>query len=122
MAFAVVFVAEFAFDAVLATVFAAAFVFVTILLRSFVFAITATFDGRLLAFVKTLASVAALVLVTLALASVAGVASVGVSSATVSRTETPPLSAGIANIRADSIKIVAAAIVIFDKIVCEPRG
>ena len=121
MAFAVVFVAEFAFDAVLATVFAAAFVFVTILLRSFVFAITATFDGRLLAFVKTLASVAALVLVTLALASVAGVASVGVS-ATVSRTETPPLSAGIANIRADSIKIVAAAIVIFDKIVCEPRG
>ena len=38
------------------------------------------------------------------------------------KTETPPCKAGIAISKAESIKTVAAAIVIFDKTVCAPRG
>ncbi len=38
------------------------------------------------------------------------------------KTELPPCNAGIAINRAESIKTVAATIVIFDKIVCVPRG
>ena len=104
----------FVFD----TVLAAVFVFV----REFVFTTTATFDGRLLTSVETFASTATFAFVsTLALASVTGVDSDG-ASPTVSSTEIFPVSAGIARSKADSIKTVAAAIVTFDKIVCEPRG
>lgn len=38
------------------------------------------------------------------------------------KTELPPCKAGIAINKAESIKSVAATIVIFDKIVCVPRG
>ena len=48
-------------------------------------------------------------------------ASTGVSAALL-RTDTLPLSAGSEIINADNIKIVAAAIVIFDKTVAVPRG
>ncbi len=54
-------------------------------------------------------------------ASSAGVVS-SVASAVVCKTEMFPVKAGIANNNAESIKMVAAAIVIFDKIVCAPRG
>ncbi len=43
-------------------------------------------------------------------------------SALVCKTEILPVKAGIASSKADSINVVAAAIVIFDKIVCNPRG
>ena len=95
---------------------------------------TTTLDGRVLTSVETFASLVTLAFVstlalavtfafvsTLALASTTGADSVGVSP-TVSRTEMLPVSAGIAKSKADSIKTTAAAIVIFDKIVCEPRG
>jgi len=104
----------FVFDAVLAAVF--------VFVREFVFVTTITFDGKLLASVETFASTATFAFVsTLALASITGADSTG-ASPTVSRTEMFPVSAGIAKSRADSIKTLAAAIVIFDKIVCEPRG
>ncbi len=45
-----------------------------------------------------------------------------VPSAFVFKTEIFPVNAGNANSNAESINVVAAAIVIFDKIVCEPRG
>lgn len=77
---------------------------------------TAVFEGNALAFVST----ATLALVFASVNGI-GVTSVAVS-ALVSRTEMLPVSAGIAKSRADSIKTVAAIIVIFDKIVCEPRG
>ena len=54
-------------------------------------------------------------------ASSAGAVS-SVASAFVCKTEIFPVKAGIANNNAESIKTVAATIVIFDKIVCEPRG
>jgi hypothetical protein len=112
----------FAFDAalVVAFVFAEEFAVYVIV---FAFVTTITFDGKLLALAETFASTAALAFVsTLAFASDAtGTDSDGVSP-TVSKTETFPVSAGIAKSRADSIKTTAAAIVIFDKIVCEPRG
>lgn len=77
---------------------------------------TAIFDGRLLAF----ASIAALALV---FVSAAGVGAVSVVvSEVVSKTERLLFSAGIAKSSAESINTEAAAIVIFDKIVCEPRG
>jgi hypothetical protein len=44
-----------------------------------------------------------------------------VVSGLLERTETPPLRAGIESISADSIKIVAAMIVVFDKTVAVPR-
>jgi hypothetical protein len=43
-------------------------------------------------------------------------------SVVVCKTEILPVKAGIAKNKADSIKTVAAPIVIFDKIVCDPRG
>ena len=106
--------------------FELAAVFVAALVTEFEFTTTTTFDGRLAIDVLPFASTATLVFAlasTLAFvfASVVGVASAGVS-ATVSKTETPPFKAGIASINADSIKTLAATIVIFDKIVCEPRG
>ena len=77
----------------------------------------AVFDGSVLAFVST----ATLAFVLASVAGV-GVASVVVSAVVVSRTERLLFSAGIAKSKADSINTVAATIVIFDKIVCEPRG
>jgi hypothetical protein len=50
-----------------------------------------------------------------------GTSSVGASGFVV-KTDIFPVKAGIARSNADSINVVAAAIVIFDKIVCEPRG
>lgn len=44
-----------------------------------------------------------------------------VVSGLVDKTETPPFNAGIANIKADNIKTVAATIVVFDKTVAVPR-
>ena len=86
---------------------------IIIVLAALLFAsVTPTFTLLLFAFVTPV-----LVFVSV----VAGVDSTGVS-ATVSSTEMLPVSAGIAKSSADSIKVVAAAIVIFDKIVCEPRG
>ena len=52
----------------------------------------------------------------------AGAVSAGVSAEVVCKTEIFPVSAGIARNNAESIKTVAAPIVIFDKIVCAPRG
>lgn len=43
-------------------------------------------------------------------------------SEVVCKTDTSPVSAGIASIKAESIKTVAATIVIFDKTVAVPRG
>ena len=56
----------------------------------------------------------------LTFASVFAGASV-VESGFVAKTEMLPLSAGIASIRADNIKTVAAMIVVFDKTVAVPR-
>ncbi len=56
----------------------------------------------------------------LTFASVLAGASV-VESGFVAKTEILPLSAGIASIRADNIKTVAAIIVVFDKTVAVPR-
>lgn len=116
--------AVFVFVVVLAAVFAVVLPLVVVLVNEFVFVTKITFDGKLALVVAAFASTAEFAFVStpvLAFASVVGVASVGVS-ATVSKTDTPPFSAGIASIRAVNIKIVAAVIVIFDKIVCEPRG
>ena len=113
MAFTVVFV----FD----TVLTAAFAFVTALVNELVFVNTATFDAELM-LMFAFVSIATLAFAsTLTLASGVTVDSDGVSP-TVSKTEIFPVSAGIAKSKADNIKTVAAAIVIFDKIVCEPRG
>ncbi len=57
---------------------------------------------------------------TLAFVFVAGVSVV--ASGLVDKTDTPPFNAGIANIRADNIKTVAATIVVFDKTVAVPRA
>jgi len=54
-------------------------------------------------------------------ASIAGVVSEDASEV-VCKTEIFPVNAGIASSKAESINVVAAAIVIFDKIVCDPRG
>ena len=54
--------------------------------------------------------------------SVAGAFSAGASAVVVCKTDTFPVKAGIARNKAESIKTVAAPIVIFDKIVCAPRG
>ncbi len=67
------------------------------------------------------AAFALTIALTFAFASVAGAFSAGVS-AVVCKTEMFPLKAGIARKSADNIKTAAAPIVIFDKIVCEPRG
>jgi hypothetical protein len=56
-----------------------------------------------------------------AFASSAGADS-SVASAVVCKTEMFPVKAGIAKSKAESINVVAAIIVIFDKIVCAPRG
>jgi len=56
---------------------------------------------------------------TLAFVFAAGVSVV--VSGFVDKTETPPFSAGIASIKADNIKTVAATIVVFDKTVAVPR-
>lgn len=81
----------------------------------FVFTTIAIFDAVLaLMTVLTFASV-------FELASATGAVSAGVS-VIVCKTEMFPVKAGIARKSADSIKTVAATIVIFDKIVCEPRG
>ena len=107
----------FVFD----TVLAAAFVFVAALVKVLLFTNTATFDAEL-TLIFAFASMAALAFAsTFTLPSGVTVDSVGVSP-TVSRTEIFPVRAGIAKSKADSIKTVAAAIVIFDKIVCDPRG
>ena len=49
-------------------------------------------------------------------------AEASVASGLLFKTETFPVSAGIANKRADNINIVAAPIVTFDKTVAVPRG
>ena len=86
---------------------------IIIVLAALLFAsVTPTFTLLLFAFVAPVFVFASVV---------AGVDSTGVSP-TVSSTDMLPVSAGIAKSKADSIKVVAAAIVIFDKIVCEPRG
>ncbi len=54
-------------------------------------------------------------------APIAGVVSEDASEV-VCKTEIFPVNAGIASSKAESINVVAAAIVIFDKIVCDPRG
>jgi hypothetical protein len=54
-------------------------------------------------------------------ASTAGAAS-SVASEVVCKTEIFPVNAGIASNKAESINVVAATIVILDKIVCDPRG
>jgi hypothetical protein len=46
----------------------------------------------------------------------------GASAAVVESTEISPVSAGIEINRAETIKPIAAVIVIFDKTVCVPRG
>ena len=53
--------------------------------------------------------------------AITGTSSAGASGLVVN-TEIFPVKAGIAKNNADNIKVVAAIIVIFDKIVCEPRG
>ncbi len=96
-------------------VFALTLVFVTVIwLESTTIAV---FDGAVLALASTTTAV-------FVLPSVGGavVVSVVVSAPLVSSTERFPVSAGIAKSSADSIKVVAATIVIFDRIVCEPRG
>jgi len=57
---------------------------------------------------------------TLAFVFAAGVSVV--VSGLVDKTEMPPFNAGIANIKADNIKTVAAIIVVFDKTVAVPRA
>jgi hypothetical protein len=52
---------------------------------------------------------------------VVGAGTLSVVSGLVESTETPPFKAGIASISADSIKTVAAIIVVFDKTVAVPR-
>ncbi len=86
-----------------------------LLVNEFVFTTIAVFDATFE--LTKLLSVA----LTFAFASVAGAFSTGVS-VVVCKTETFPVKAGIARKSADSIKTAAAPIVIFDKIVCEPRG
>jgi hypothetical protein len=68
-----------------------------------------------------LVSVAALEVSTAVFASVEADDSAGVSGLPL-KTETFPVSAGIASSNADNINVVAAAIVTFDKTVAVPRG
>ncbi len=110
------------FDAV----FTVVFVLAAVLVKEFVFVTKIAFDGKFAFIVLAFASTAELAFVStaafvLAFASVAVFDSAGVS-ATVSNTDKLPVSAGIASSRADNINSVAATIVIFDKIVCAPRG
>ena len=117
----VTFFASFAALFVVAAVFEALFaVFEAELVAAFEFVAPKSVTGGCvtgefvfgLMFDGALASTFALVVVAGALSGVSGL---------LDSTETPPLSAGIESISADSIKIVAAMIVVFDKTVAVPR-
>jgi hypothetical protein len=111
--FAALFVVAAVFAAVFAAVLVAVFAFAEFV--EFKSVIGGTVTGELvfgLIFDGAFAS-------TFELVVVAGV--VSVVSGLVESTETPPFKAGIESIKADSIKIVAAIIVVFDKTVAVPR-
>lgn len=89
----------------------------------FVFTTIAVLDATLVFTVFTIVFTLALTFASVfELASVGGAVSVGVSAEVVCKTDTFPVSAGNESNNAESINTVAATIVIFDKIVCEPRG